>query len=108
MSKAARVVLGLAWVAAIVAVAAIPAASLGYRLGLWPQIQSMFVSFRMALIAAAASLGLGLAAAWLNRSAGFLSWRFLGAVLPLAATLAVLVLLVGRLDQAPAAARIHY
>ncbi|MBI1774301.1 MAG: DUF1499 domain-containing protein [Proteobacteria bacterium] len=107
MSKTARVVLWLAWVAALVAVAAIPVADLGDRTGLWPQIPSMFVSFRVALVAAVASLMLGLAAAWLNRSAGFLSRRVLGALLPFIATVVLVGLILGRFDAAEAAIRIH-
>jgi uncharacterized protein (DUF1499 family) len=101
----ARLSLWLAWAAAIIAAAAIPVASLSYRLGLVPQIRSMFVSFQVALIAAALCLAFGLAAAWINRRAG---WRRIGlGLLPFIAAILVLAPLIARWDQARAAARIH-
>lgn len=107
MTRTGRGVLMLAWLAAAVAIAAIPAGSLSYRLGFSPQIPSMFVSFRIALAAAGVSLIAGLAALLFARSERGRGRRLLLAAVPLAAALVLLALLAGRWDQARAAARIH-
>ncbi|MBI1774654.1 MAG: DUF1499 domain-containing protein [Proteobacteria bacterium] len=102
ISKTMRVALTVAWLAVAVALLAVPVAAYGQHWGIFPQIPAMFVSFRVALGAAALGVLLGVVALWLARFHGWRSRPFLTAAVSSLVSLSVLVLLVERAQQARA------
>jgi uncharacterized protein (DUF1499 family) len=70
----------LAVAAATVALLAIPAAALGWRLGWFPQIPSLFAGYRTSVVAGGVGLLAALTAAWLDRYRGWSSRVFVVAV----------------------------